>query len=523
MDAVLNWTYISLIPPLITLILVLLTRRVDLSLGIGILTSAIVITNGDIGETLSKIWHTFIDLIIEDGWLNTWSAYILIFLALLGIMSAFMSMSGGARAFTSYAMTKVKTRTGALLLSGVLGIIIFIDDYFSAIITPQVSKPLTDKYRVSRAKLAYLVDTTASPIAVIMPVSSWGATIMGLTAPLLVAAGLTHITPFESFLYIIPLNFYSLSALLLMFVVIFTNFDIFGMKKEETRAIQDGILYDNELEEDELPVAYHSSKNALIVPLVGLVVGVLVGMTYTGIKESGSLNPLIILENNSITHALIFGGIIGVVLAVMYYYRFTKQDDNFSSHETWLGFKNGIEAMIGPIIVLILAWMTGELIGELGTGELLGEMVKNSNIEAAFLPAIVFIVACVMALTTGTSWGSFGILVPIAGNIIITLEAPELLLVTIAAVLAGGVFGDHCSPISDSTILSSTGSGSDHIVHVITQIPYAVIAAVISLISFLVVGFTTSTALGLLVMAGLFIILIILIKVLYRPIETNEK
>ena len=167
--------------------------------------------------------------------------------------------------------------------------------------------------------------------------------------------------------------------------------------------------------------------------------------------------------------------------------------------------------------------MTGELIGELGTGELLGEMVKNSNIEAAFLPAIVFIVACIMALTTGTSWGSFGILVPIAGNIIITLEAPELLLVTIAAVLAGGVFGDHCSPISDSTILSSTGSGSDHIVHVITQIPYAVIAAVISLISFLVVGFTTSTALGLLVMAGLFIILIILIKVLYRPIETNEK
>src|SRR5699024_7292402 len=202
---------------------------------------------------------------------------------------------------------------------------------------------------------------------------------------------------------------------------------------------------------------------------------------------------------------------------------FTKQDDIFSSHETWLGFKNGIDAMIGSIIVLILAWMTGELIGELGTGVLLGEMVKNSNIEAAFLLAIVFIVACIMALTTVTSWGSFGILVPIAGNIIITLEAPELLLATIAAVLAGGVFGDHCSPISDSTILSSTGSGSDHIVHVITQIPYAVIAAVISLISFLVVGFTTEIALLVLVMAELCIILIILIKVLYRPIETNEK
>ncbi|WOS96054.1 Na+/H+ antiporter NhaC family protein [Nosocomiicoccus massiliensis] len=522
MDLILNWTYISLIPPLITLILVLLTRRVDLSLGVGIITSAIVITQGNVGEMVAKIWQTFIDLIIEDGWLNTWSAYILIFLALLGIMSAFMSMSGGARAFTSYAMTKVKTRTGALLLSGILGIIIFIDDYFSAIITPQVSKPLTDKYKVSRAKLAYVVDTTASPIAVIMPVSSWGATIMGLTAPLLIAAGLSHITPFEAFLYMIPLNFYSLSAIILMFIVILTNFDIFGMKREESRAINDGILYDKKVEDDELQVAYHSSKSALIVPLVGLVAGVLIGMIYTGIKESGSLNPIVILENNSITHSLIFGGIIGVVLSLIYYYKFTKQDENFSSRDTWIGFKTGLQAMIGPIIVLILAWMTGELISELGTGELLGQMVKDSNISAAFLPAIVFVVACIMALTTGTSWGSFGILVPIAGNIIITLEVPELLLASIAAVLAGGVFGDHCSPISDSTILSSTGSGSDHIVHVMTQIPYAVIAAVVSLVSFVVVGFTTSTGLGLLVMIGLFIALTLVIKLVYTPIQAKR-
>ncbi|OFL47832.1 sodium:proton antiporter [Nosocomiicoccus sp. HMSC067E10] len=522
MDLILNWTYISLIPPLITLILVLFTRRVDLSLGVGIITSAIVITQGNVGEMVAKIWQTFIDLIIEDGWLNTWSAYILIFLALLGIMSSFMSMSGGARAFTSYAMTKVKTRTGALLLSGILGIIIFIDDYFSAIITPQVSKPLTDKYKVSRAKLAYVVDTTASPIAVIMPVSSWGATIMGLTAPLLIAAGLSHITPFEAFLYMIPLNFYSLSAIILMFIVILTNFDIFGMKREESRAINDGILYDKKVEDDELQVAYHSSKSALIVPLVGLVAGVLIGMIYTGIKESGSLNPIVILENNSITHSLIFGGIIGVVLSLIYYYKFTRQDENFSSRDTWIGFKTGLQAMIGPIIVLILAWMTGELISELGTGELLGQMVKDSKISAAFLPAIVFVVACIMALTTGTSWGSFGILVPIAGNIIITLEVPELLLASIAAVLAGGVFGDHCSPISDSTILSSTGSGSDHIVHVMTQIPYAVIAAVVSLVSFVVVGFTTSTGLGLLVMIGLFIALTLVIKLVYTPIQAKR-
>lgn len=514
-----------LVPPLLTLVLVLLTKRVDLSLGAGIITSAFVITKGDFLGTLQKIWGAFSDIFIEDNWLNTWSAYILIFLALLGVMSAFMSMSGGARAFTNWALTKITTRRGATFLTGILGVVVFIDDYFSAIITGQVAKPLTDKYKVSRAKLAYFVDTTASPVSVIFPISSWGATIMGLTAPLLIAAGLNHISPFQAFMYMIPMNFYSIGALTLMFIVIFTNFDIFGMKREEKRAFETGVLRDEGMdltEEEELPTAQNSKKEALIVPLLGLAIGVLVGMTITGAREGGSWNPLSIIENNSITHALLLGGITGVVLSIFYYYKYTKNDHKFTGKSTLLGFKEGFLAMLGPITVLTFAWMTGDLISELGTGTLLGQMVQDANIPAALIPAIVFLVACIMAVSTGTSWGSFGILVPIAGNIIVTLDEPTLLLPSIAAVLAGGVFGDHCSPISDSTILSSTGSGSNHITHVMTQIPYALIAATISLISFIVVGYTSSTFIALGVFALLFIILTIVIKIVYKPVVPKE-
>ncbi|WP_213809998.1 Na+/H+ antiporter NhaC family protein [Jeotgalicoccus sp. WY2] len=221
MESFLNWEYMPLIPPLLTLILVVVTRKVGISLGAGIITSAFVIANGQIGEFFTLVVDSFLAIFIEDGGLNTWNAYILIFLTLLGIMTAFMNMSGGARAFTNWALTKVKSRRGAGLMTGMLGIIVFIDDYFSALIVGQVAKPITDKYKISRAKLAYLVDTTASPVAVMSPVSSWGAGIMGLTAPLLIGAGMTHISPFQSFMYMIPMNFYVIAAIVMMFIVIF--------------------------------------------------------------------------------------------------------------------------------------------------------------------------------------------------------------------------------------------------------------------------------------------------------------
>lgn len=526
MESFLNWEYMPLIPPLLTLLLVIVTRKVGISLGAGIITSAFVIANGHFGEFFRLVFDSFIAIFIEDGGLNTWNAYILIFLTLLGIMTAFMNMSGGARAFTNWALTKVKSRRGAGLMTAVLGIIVFIDDYFSALIVGQVAKPITDKYKISRAKLAYMVDTTASPVAVMMPVSSWGAGIMGLTAPLLVAAGMTNISPFQSFMYMVPMNFYVISAIIMMFIVVIFKFDIGPMRKQEELAINEGILRDKVPEfaeqEDELPVHEGSGATALIVPIIALAVTVVIAMYITGALEGGSWSVFSVMENTLITHSLVAGGIVGLILTMFYYFKHTKGDDDFSGRHILLGIKTGFLAMLPAMLVLTFAWMIGGLISELGTGELLGAMVESSSLPVELLPGVIFIVACIMAMATGTSWGSFGILIPVAGEIIISLGETELLLPSVAAVLAGAVFGDHCSPISDSTILSSTGSGSDHIVHVMTQLPYAVISALIGLVGFIILGMTANVMLALTgVLAGLIVVFII-VKFMYRPVTKQN-
>lgn len=523
MESILNWEYISLIPPLLTLLLVVLTRKVGISLGVGILTSAFVVAGADIMETLRMIWNSFAIIFVDGGAINTWNAFILIFLSLLGIMTAFINMSGGARAFTAWALTKVKSRKGANMATALLGIIVFIDDYFSALIVGQVAKPLTDKYNVSRAKLAYLIDTTASPISVIAPISSWGAGIMGLVAPLIAAAGMVAVTPFQAFVYMIPMNFYVLTAVAMMFIVILTRFDIGAMRKHESLAINDGQVVGDAREvpgetDEELPVHQQGSAKALIVPILGLAFTVIIAMFVTGAVTGGSMNIFSIFENTLVTHSLVIGGIVGLLLSLFYFFRYTHSDDDFGKTEIWLGVKTGFMAMFPAILVLTLAWMIGDLIGQLGTGELLGSMVESSNMPTGILLAVVFAVACLMALATGTSWGSFGILIPITGEIMISLDATDLLLPSIAAVLAGAVFGDHCSPISDSTILSSTGAGCNHIVHVMTQLPYAIGSAMIALAGYLVLGLTSSLPLALLTLLVLLIIVVVVSKVVYTPI-----
>lgn len=523
MDSILNWEYISLVPPLLTLILVLLTRKVGLSLGTGIVTAAFIIADGSVLSTLKLVWDSFIWIFVEDGGINTWNAFILLFLVMLGILIAFMNMSGGARAFTGWAMKRVKNRRSAGLMTGILGVIIFIDDYFSALVTGQVSKPITDKYQISRAKLAYYVDTTASPVSVIAPISSWGAGIMGLIAPLLIAAGITSITPFQAFLYIVPMNFYVIAALLMMFIVILTHLDIGPMRKQEERAIQENILAEKEdiekSEQTDLPIVDTSSSKALIIPMLGLVVTVVAAMFVTGAIEAGSISMYAIMEHMLVTHSLLAGGIVGLILSFIYYRKYTKDDEAFGGKEILVGIKSGIKAMSPAIMVLTLAWMIGELIGTLGTGEVLGQMVQDSNIPISMFLGVIFAVACLMSLATGTSWGSFGILVPIAGEIMISLGEIDLLLPAIAAVISGSVFGDHCSPISDSTVLASTGSGCNHITHVVTQLPYAVLSAVIAFIGYIVLGVTGSVIIALLTVLVLVFLVFIISKFIYQPIK----
>lgn len=523
MESILNWEYMPLVPPILTLLLVVITRKVGLSLGTGIVTSAFIVAGGSITETVRLIWDAFIWIFIEDGALNTWNAFILLFLVMLGILIAFMNMSGGARAFTNWAMKRVKNRRSAGLLTGILGLVIFIDDYFSSLVTGQVSKPVTDKYQISRAKLAYYVDTTASPVSVIAPISSWGAGIMGLVAPLLIAAGISSVTPFQAFLYLIPMNFYVIAALLMMFIVIFTQFDIGPMRKQEERAIKENILSDEDNiaknSQDDLPVVSKSSSRALIVPMIGLAVTVVAAMLITGAMESGSLNLYSIMENMLVTHSLVSGGIAGLILSLFYYRKYTKDNNSFGGREILKGIKSGFLAMFPAIMVLTLAWMTGELISSLGTGEVLGRMVENSNLPISLFLAVIFAVACLMSLATGTSWGSFGILIPIAGEIMISIGETELLLPAIAAVISGAVFGDHCSPISDSTVLSSTGAGCSHITHVLTQLPYALLSAVIAFLGYIVLGMTGSVWISLITVLVLVFLVYIISRFVYQPIK----
>src|SRR5699024_3382899 len=250
-------------------------------------------------------------------------------------------------------------------------------------------------------------------------------------------------------------------------------FDIGAMRKHEERAINEGQLADTGRDtpgdgDEGLPIHEQGSARALIVPILALAVTVVTAMIITGANAGGSWNLLSIFENTLVTHSLLAGGIAGLIVTLFYYFRYTRQDNNFGRTEIWLGVKTGFMAMSPAMMVLTLAWMVGELISALGTGELLGAIVEQSNLPTGMLLAVVFAIACLMAVATGTSWGSFGILIPITGEIMISLGATDLLLPGIAAVLAGAVFGDHCSPISDSTILSSTGAGSNHISHVIT-------------------------------------------------------
>lgn len=528
MESILNWEYIALIPPLLTLVLVIATRKVGISLGAGIITSAFVVAGGSFTESLRLLWDSFAIIFVDEGSINTWNAFILIFLTMLGVMIAFMNMSGGAKAFTDWAIEKLKTRRQAGIATGFLGILIFIDDYFSALITGQVAKPLTDKHDISRAKLAYYVDTTASPVSVIAPISSWGAGVMGLVAPLLVAAGITAVSPFQAFMYMIPMNFYVITALLMMFIVILTRFDIGPMHKQERLALQEGKVVDDAREtpgetEQNLPVVGTSSARALIVPMAGLIVTVIVMMFVTGAYVSGSWSLFSILEETLVTHSLVTGGIVGLLLSIFYYFKFTREDNDFGPGEIRLGIKSGFLAMFPAMMVLTLAWMIGDLISQLGTGEVLGNMVENSNLPVSLLLGVVFVVACIMALATGTSWGSFGILIPVTGEIMISLGETDLLLPAIAAVLAGAVFGDHCSPISDSTILSSTGAGCNHITHVLTQLPYAVLSALIALIGYIVLGVTGGVIIALLTVFALLAIVFIISKFLYKPIEKTAQ
>ncbi|WP_188206595.1 Na+/H+ antiporter NhaC family protein [Alkalibacillus aidingensis] len=506
-------TILSLLPPLVMIILVLLTRKVLLSLGAGIIVGAFMIDWFDPLASLERIWLSFQELFYAGGEWDIWSIQLVVFLLLLGVLIAFLTATGGARAFGNWAVSRVTTRKGSQYTTGVLGLGIFIDDYFNSLTIGQVSRPITDRQKVSRAKLAYIIDSTSAPVTVLTPISSWGAYIIGIIATVIATNELTNLQAFESFMKMIPYNYYAIAAILLVFLSVYFKLDFGPMKKHEVRAEKTGDLIDPEnadvpgdlkggVIENTSGQIYH-----LLAPILVLLVTTITSMIITGIQASDDeITAVTIFANTDVNYSLVLGGVLSVLTAILLYFLQSGEKTNFFK-VTW----EGLKAMLPAIYILVLAWMIVTIIGDIGTDQYLVGELERMDFNASYLPLLIFIVAGLMAFATGTSWGTFGMMLPIAGSMAVALDV-TLFIPALAAVLAGSVFGDHCSPISDTSVLSSTGAGSNHIDHVLTQIPYALIAALSTIVGYLALALTGSLVIGLVITISVLIGLVLLIK-----------
>ncbi|MGF1699052.1 Na+/H+ antiporter NhaC family protein [Photobacterium makurazakiensis] len=511
----------SLLPPLVALALAILTRRVLVSLGVGVVLGAFLLTDFSIGNTASYIGTTAFGLFIDDGAINSWNMSIVAFLVLLGMTTALLTLSGGTRAFAEWAQTKIKSKRGAKLLAAFLGVFIFVDDYFNSLAVGSISRPVTDRYYVSRAKLAYILDSTAAPMCVLMPASSWGAYIITLIGGILASHGVTEYTPLGAFVQLAPMNFYAVFALIMVFVVAWFQIDVGPMRKHELDASHCRGFDEGDEDKrakdlnDELEI--EESQNGrvadLVMPIVALILATFFFMIFTGYQalaaDGLAFNLLGAFENTDVGMSLVYGGTIGFIAALIPVLR-QRLPASDVAVTLWIGAKS----MFGAILILLFAWCIGSVISDMATGKYLSTLVEGS-INPMFLPVILFMLAGFMAFSTGTSWGTFGIMLPIAGDLAAATDI-MLMLPMLGAVLAGSVFGDHCSPISDTTILSSTGARCHHIDHVSTQLPYALSVAVVSSIGFLVLGFTGSLAVAFMTATLAFILACVALSWLSR-------
>ncbi|MEI8632872.1 Na+/H+ antiporter NhaC family protein [Vibrio sp. PP-XX7] len=508
---------VSLLPPIVALGLAIFTRRVLLSLGLGILLGALLLTDFSVLGTLTYVKDKIFDLVLEEGSINTWNFSIIGFLLLLGMMTAILSLSGGTRAFAEWAQEKVKGNKGSQLLAALLGVFIFVDDYFNSLAVGSIARPVTDRFGVSRAKLAYILDSTAAPMCIIIPASSWGAYIMTIISGILVAHGMTELTPLEAYLQLVPMNFYAIFALIMVFVMIWLQLDIGPMKQHERNVAAHQEHHDQiaELKDElDIPESDNGRVSDLIVPIVSLVVATITAMMLTGWvalrAKQHDFSILGAFENTNVGMSLVYGASFGLCVSLILVLK-QRLPLNDILKTLWIGAKS----MFGAILVLFFAWTIGAMIKDVHTGAYLSSLVKG-NISVVWLPAILFVLSGCMAFATGTSWGTFGIMLPIAGDIAGSTEI-ALMLPMLGAVLAGSVFGDHCSPISDTTILSSTGARCRHIDHVSTQLPYALLVAFVSLMGYIVLGITDSLVLAFMTSSVVFAALCFVLHVWGQP------
>ena len=472
-------TAFALLPPVIAIALALLTKEVYSSLFIGILMGGLLYSNFSFEGTLT---HVFSDGIVASL-ADSYNVGILIFLVVLGTIVCLMNKAGGSAAFGRWAKTNIKTRAGAQLASILLGCLIFIDDYFNCLTVGSVMRPITDKHQVSRAKLAYIIDATAAPICIIAPISSWAAAVSGFAED---GQGL------NLFIRAIPYNFYALLTLVMMLGLVLMQVDFGPMAAHERNAIEHNDLFSGSNPYAMLDDDIDESKGAvidLVLPIVVLVICCVIGMIYSGGFFSGT-NFVEAFSNSDASIGLMLGSSFGLLFSLIYY--LVRRSMSFK--EMMGCIPEGFKAMVPAILILTFAWSLKGMTDSLGAKFFVRDFVRASATGVQMLlPVIVFVIGCLLAFATGTSWGTFGILIPIVQNVF-SMDNP-LAIICISACMAGAVCGDHCSPISDTTIMASAGAQCDHVNHVSTQLPYAVSCAVISGLCYVLAGFLANAGL----------------------------
>lgn len=502
----------SVLPPLVAIALALITKEVYSSLFLGILVGGVLYAGPSFTGVLK---HVFVDGIIGSysddenvigGALSDpYDVGILIFLVILGAMVVLMNKSGGSAAFGRWTADKISTREGAQRSTIFMGLMIFVDDYFNCLTVGSVMRPLSDQHNVSRAKLAYLIDSTAAPVCIIAPISSWSAAVSGF------AKDIDGINGFQLFMQTIPYNFYALLTIVMMFAIVHMKFDYGPMKKYEDNAkngdlftVKDQAAIDAELENEN--VNTKGKVGDLIIPVAVLIICCLIGMLYTGDMFEGE-SFIDAFANCDASVSLVFGSVVAIIFTIIFFC--VRKIITFK--DCMDSLPEGFRAMVPPILILTMAWTLRAMTDSLG----LREFVKNSvtgwgNTFIMLFPAIIFLIALVLAFASGTSWGTFGILIPIA--ISVTGAYPEMTVMSVSACMAGAVCGDHCSPISDTTIMSSAGAGCNHISHVETQIPYALTVAAVACIAYIIAGITKSAFISLPAGIALMIITLYVIR-----------
>ena len=475
-------TFWALIPPVVAIVLALITKEVYSSLFVGILVGGLFYSGFSFEGTIVHIFEDGIIGVLSDSY----NVGILVFLIILGAIVCLMNKAGGSAAFGRWASDHIKTRTGAQLVTVALGVLIFIDDYFNCLTVGSVMRPVTDKHNIYRAKLAYLIDATAAPICIIAPISSWAAAVTGFVEG---EDGLSL------FISAIPYNFYALLTIVMMLTIAVLNIDFGSMKIHEDNAKKGDLFTTPDRpygEATELEDTGKGTVKDLLIPIIALIICCVIGMIYTGGFFEGA-DFVTAFSNSDASVGLAIGSAFALVITILLYVS-----------RRVLGFKEcmdcipeGFKAMVPAIMILTFAWTLKSMTDSLGAAEFVAALIKGSASGIVnLLPAIIFVVGCLLAFATGTSWGTFGILIPIVVDAFQATN-PTLMTIAISACMAGAVCGDHCSPISDTTIMASAGAQCNHVNHVSTQLPYAVSVAAISFITYIVAGFVQSAWISL--------------------------